>query len=319
MKSINYAISLAITLIHSPLVLADPAVNNPQMNDILAQIQARAAQKIEAANAAAPKSPTATPLRQRQGPHLHTPSIEERMNALMEKQRATATAAASQPIPPFLMRADGRPLGSATFPPTQQHGKAASIKEIRGCIKIADKCDDVPQFKIYFEGMETSSNDEGFFSFPVDGPTIEKYGIIICNKIKHSFGRHNTVDSFGLIPDMNYKYYKFSRNAEGSGSWQQQEPDLRQKTLRIPRNSIVIALNPAYFDHLETSWPGNFGPDTLKLPRIVLKAGHEKKIARKAMKSLLHGLDMSPFHTTVKHSIKEVGDCKAELMLDRAT
>jgi hypothetical protein len=239
------------------------------------------------------------------------------MNMLMEKQRATAAAGASQPIPPFLIRADGRPLGSGNFTDRQQRG--TPIKEIKGCIKIDQKSDDVPQFKIYFEGMETTSNDEGFFSFPVEGTAIKKYGIIICNKIKHSFGRHNTVDSFGLIPDMNYKYYKFCHNAEGGGSWTQQEPNLGQKNLRIPHNTVVIALNPAYFDRLDTSWPGNFGSETLKLPRIILKAGHEKKIERKAMKSLLYGLDMSPFHTTVKHTIKEIGDGKAELLLDRAT
>lgn len=317
MKLINLTLSLATALFFSTLITAADPTENPQMSAILAQIQARAAKQIAENKAKSPQSTTAAPLRQ--GVHVRTPSIEDRMNMLMEKQRATAAATASQPIPPFLMRADGRPLGSGVFTHSQRQGTASPIKEIKGCIKIDQQSDDVPQFKIYFEGMETSSNDEGFFSFPVDGSVIEKYGIIICNKIKHTFGRHNTVDSFGLIPDMNYKYYRFSRNTDGGGTWTQQEPDLRQKNLRIPRNAVVIALNPAYFDHLDTSWPGDFGSGTLKLPRIVLKAGHEKKIERKAIKSLLYGLDMSPFHTTVKHTIKEVGDCKAELLLDRAT
>ena len=117
---------------------------------------------------------------------------------------------------------------------------------------------------------------------------------------------------------MNYKYYKFAHNVDGCETWTKQEPDLRQKNLRIPRNTVVIALNPAYFDRLDTSWSGNFGSKTIKLPRIILKAGYGKKIERKAMKSLLYGLDMSPFHTTVKHAVKEVGDGKAELMVDWA-
>ena len=315
MKSINYGLSLPIILLYSTLITAAEPVVNPQMNAILAQIQAQAAKKIESNKAAANKTQAGTPLRQ--GVHVQIPSVEDRINMLIEKQRATAKATTSQPIPPFLMRADGRPLGSEKF----VHKKSTSslIKEIRGCIKIDHQADYVPQFKIYFEGMETASNDEGFFSFPIDSTAVEKYGIIICNKIKHSFGRHNTVDSFGLIPDMNYKYYRFQRNTDGNGIWTQQEPDLRQKNLQIPRNVVVIALNPAYFDHLETSWPGDFGSGTLKLPRIVLKAGHKKKIERKAMKSLLYGLDMSPFHTTVKHTVKEVGDYKAELSLDHAT
>lgn len=315
MKSIIHILSLGITLFYSSLIISAAPIN-PPINEVLAKIQAMAAKKVAPQSSSTPQPRQPAPLRQ--SAHVRTPSVEDRMNMLMEKQQAAATAARSQPIPPFLMRADGRPLGSGNFIHRQETENSPKFKEIKGCIKIDQKSDDVPQFKVYFEGMETTSNDEGFFSFPIDGQAIEKYGIIICNKIKHSFGRHNTVDSFGLIPDMNYKYYKFTHNSIGGGTWKQQEPDLQRKNLQIPRNTIVIALNPAYFERLETTWPGNFSADTLKLPRIILKAGHEKKIERKAIKSLLYGLDMSPFHTTVKHTCKEIGDGKAELMVDWA-
>lgn len=315
MQSVVHTLSLLVTIFYSSIIIpAAPA--NPPINEVLAKIQALAAKKVSPQNSSPLQPRQSAPLRQ--SVHVRAPSLEDRMKMIIEKQRAASTAATSQPIPPFLMREDGRPLGSERFTHKQTTSNNPQFKEIKGCIKIDQQCDSVPQFKVYFEGMETTTNDEGFFSFPIEKQAIEKYGVIICNKIKYSFGRHNTVDSFDLIPDMNYKYYKFTQNADGGGTWTQQEPDLHRNNLHIPRNTIVIALNPAYFERLETTWPGSFNADTLKLPRIILKAGHEKKIARKAIKSLLYGLDMSPFHTTVKHSCKEIGDGKAELMVDWA-
>lgn len=294
----------------------------PRLDAILAAVQARAAKQMEntrqAGTVAVPNDvgPRSGEQILRQGAHVQQPSIDDRINALLDKRRSEA----SQPVPSFLMRADGRPLGAGSFsdrasfsgkPLFGQNNK--QIREIMGCLKIDHDSNDVPQFKVYFEGMETTNNNEGFFKFPVDNGNIEKYAIIICNKIKHVFGRHNTVDSFGLIPDMNYKYFRFKRNADGSQGWVQQERDLRKQNLQIPSNAIVVTINPAYFDHLETEWPGNFGSNTLKLPRIVFKSGHRAKLERKAIKSLLHGLDMSPFHTNVQHVSKEIGDGKGEV------
>lgn len=312
-------LSLMLSLLSKGVFAADEDPKPlPRLDAILAAVQERAARQLEARRAQqaqesqAPQQPQAAasgqPLGLRQGTHLQEPSLEDRMNMLLEKRRSEA----SRPILPFVMRADGRPLGAEAFGPKSMIG-GAQVRELRGSLKIDHDSEDLPEFKMYFEGMETTNNAEGFFKFPVEGDSLEKYAIIICNKIQHSFGKHNTVDSFGLIPDMNYKYFRFKRNPDGSGSWVQKEKDLRKKNLRIPSNAIVLTLNPMYFDRLENNWPGEFGNGVLKLPRIVLKAGHRAKLERKAVKSLLWGLDMSPFHANVKYASREVGDGKGEV------
>lgn len=216
-----------------------------------------------------------------------------------------------KPIQSFHIRANG----SLPMTRSLSGGDNQGIREIMGCLKIDGDHDDVPQFRIYYEGMETVNNDEGFFKFPVDQGSIDKYSLIICNKIQHTFGRNNTVDSFGLIPDMNYKLFRFDRKKDGSSGWVQQERNLNKKKLRVPKNAVVVTVNPAYFDRLELEWPGKAAPHMLKLPRIVFKANHREKLERKAIKSLLHGLDMSPFHTNVKQVSKEIGDGKGEVLV----
>ncbi len=293
-----------------------------RVEEMLAKVQARAAMQMESSRSM-PK-PTQNPLEALIGSQenglrgrdvrVHEPTMEDRANDVLEQRHADGPLV-TQPVPSFVMRADGQPLGLGRFNQSFSEGSKL-VQEIRGCIKVDHDEEDVPQFKVYFEGMETTNNSDGFFSFPVDGASIDKYAIIICNKIKHTFGRHNTVDAFGLIPNMNYKYYRFSRNHNGSGKWAQHEKDLRKKNLQIPRNTIVVTINPAYFSRIEETWPGDFGSGVLKLPRIVFKEGKRVKLERKSIKSLLYGLDMSPFHTNVKHASKDIGNGKGEILVD---
>ncbi len=312
---IRSILGLALALAVTPLFAVDVDPKPlPKLDAILAAVQARAAKRMEESRAeglaARPSNEAgkSVDVSLRQGAHVQESTLHDRIDTMLENRRTQAP----ESIPSFVMRADGRPLGGVFSKGSQGLG-SKQLCEMVGCIKIDHDSEDVPQFKVYFEGMETTNNDEGFFKFPVDCGNIEKYAIIICNKIKHTFGGHNTVDSFGLIPDMNYRYFYFKRNKDGSSGWTQQEKDLRRRNLRIPRNAIVITVNPVYFDRLETTWPGDYGSSTLKLPRIVFKAGHRAKLERKAIKSLLHGLDMSPFHTDVKHVSREIGDGKGEV------
>jgi hypothetical protein len=323
-----FVIGIGVCMAEDPI----PNRMSPRLESLLASVQSRAAKQIEAqrqqAASASPVEVAAAslatgsasgqsePLRTR-NVHVHAPTVDDRVNDMLE-HRQPDVAKVPQPVPQFLIRADGRPIGSGTFK-SYGHAAGPQVRELRGALKIDRDREDVPQFKIYFEGMETTNNDEGFYSFPIESANIQKYAIIICNKIKHSFGRHNTVEGFGLIPDMNYKYFRYKRNADGSGKWVQREKDLRKKNLQIPSNAIVLTINPAYFDRLDESWPGNFGSGVLKLPRIVLKEDKRSKIERKSVKSLLYGLDMSPFHTNVQHASKEIGDGKGEVLVDNAT
>lgn len=298
----------------------------PRLEDVLASVQERVARQLEARKAqeAAALSTEGNSARQQESPvnsnlglkqaeHVKTASLEERIDRLLAAKKNQNTV--SSPVSELMTQARTRVQAAGMQSQGQVFNKS---KEVQGSLKIDGDVDDVPQFKIYFDGMETTNNAEGFFKFPTEPDVMQNYGIIICNKIKHTFGRHNTVDSFGLIPDMNYKYFRYKKQADGRTEWVLQEKDLTKKSLQVPQNTIVFTINPAYFDHLETEWPGKFGSDVVKLPRIVLKAGHRKKIARKAMKSLLWGLDMSPFHTPVKHVSKDIENGRGEASVDFA-
>jgi hypothetical protein len=292
-----------------------------RVEEMLAKVQARAAMQMESNRLQS--KPTQNPLAALITPQndalrggdvrVHQSTMDNLANDVLG-QRHTQGPFVTQPITSFVMRSDGQSLESSSF--NRSFGQASKlVQEIRGCIKIDRDEEDVPPFKVYFEGMETTNNSDGFFSFPVEKANIDKYAIIICNKIKYTFSRHNTVDVFGLIADMNYRYYRFRRNHDGSGKWVQCEKDLRKKNLQIPHNAIVVTLNPAYFERIEETWPGDFGSGVLKLPRIVFKEGKRAKLERKSVKSLLYGLDMSPFHTNVKHASKDIENGKGEILV----
>ncbi len=173
--------------------------------------------------------------------------------------------------------------------------------EIRGCIKVQGLVDKVPGFRVLFQGKEEISNDEGFFSFPIEEQRIEKYSLIICKVIKQNFDKVNTIKNDSVIPDKNYLYYTFKRQGfYRGGTWHQKEKRLNKKNFIVPSHSVVILIDPKYVDHVEP-WTVELPNNVIKLPMIVLKKTVDRSsLMRMSAKSVLYSLDAAVFHEPVK-------------------
>lgn len=185
-------------------------------------------------------------------------------------------------------------------PPTSTAPVNPGPLMFKGCFTIKGNQEKIPSFRIYFEGKEIKSDEEGFFSIPVDEDRIDKFKIIMSKTLHQNFDQHNTIKNFNLVPEKNYLCYSFKKRGPFNNSWAQREKNLAKKQFVIPKNSIVILLDPKYVDHLEP-WNINLTHNFIKLPKIVLKKEvKNKSIERAAAKSLLNALDTSPFHEEVR-------------------
>ena len=70
----------------------------------------------------------------------------------------------------------------------------------------------IPPFKVYFEGIETVSNAEGFFTIPLDNkPKSDTYSLLICKNFKPKFDTINTIKHLTIKPKK-YKFYTFEKS-----------------------------------------------------------------------------------------------------------
>jgi hypothetical protein len=191
---------------------------------------------------------------------------------------------------------------------------------IMGFLKAPDILEETPSFRIFFEGQATTSNNEGFFSIPVE-ERYETLYLLICNRFHHSFDKTNTIKGLAIKTNKYYKCFKIFKNTE-TQEWDFSQIMLKQASqassnedeqeYELPRHCIIVLLNPAYVDHLEP-WKIELPSTTYKLPKIVLKdnvipeeqLNEEEKqkgkgtLARAARKSKLYACDAGVFHREI--------------------
>lgn len=185
------------------------------------------------------------------------------------------------------------------FEPVESAGHQGVSK---GVLQAKSTIEDLPAFRIYFDGKVAISDDNGFYSFPVDDLDMTKYRLVITRRLQHVFNKGNTLDAFRLIPEKNYACYTFKKLGR-YGSWVKMEKRLNHKRFILPKRSIVVLINPKYVARVE-EWNAELSKNVLKLPKIVLKSSvSEKELRRVAAKSVLY-LEDAVFHEKVgRHSV----------------
>jgi hypothetical protein len=172
----------------------------------------------------------------------------------------------------------------------------------KGVIKAKSTVEDLPGFRIYFNGNVAMSDDSGFYAFPVEDTDLSKYRLVVTRRLEHIFDKQNTINNFKVIPDKDYICYTFKKFGR-YGSWVKKTKQLDHKKFVLPKNSIVLLLNPKYVDVVE-EWDMELRKNVIKMPQIVLKADiHEDDLKRAAAKSLLC-LEDTAFHEKVGRTNK---------------
>lgn len=187
------------------------------------------------------------------------------------------------------------------------------IPEMRGCLKIDGYDEKIPEFRICFNGKEVVSNNEGFYSIPIESTDMETFSLVMCRTFKQHLDKTNTIKNITIKPHKDYKCYTFKKNPH-SNAWTEEETTIQDKNFVLPQNSIVVLIPPKYIDHLE-AW--NIKPlvNCIKLPTIVLKKEFVgKALERTSAKSLLYSLDKTVFHEPVKE-IRKVDQANPKVCL----
>jgi hypothetical protein len=183
---------------------------------------------------------------------------------------------------------------------------ADSRLEIRGHICVNENSGDtIPDIKILFNGMETLSNQEGFYSFPLDEEP-KKFRLILSNYLKNSFRGPNTIEDFRISPDRSYKYFSLTNTRSPEGCILSiKEKTMDSKNFVVPKNTVVVMIDPKYVEKIEP-WNAKLSENCIRLPKIFLKSEmkNNKKLQRAAAKSILNSLDIRPFHANVKEQKK---------------
>jgi len=78
-------------------------------------------------------------------------------------------------------------------------------KMLKGCI-VSNQLSTVPHFKVYYQGIQTISNDDGFFTIPVE-KTTENYSLLICKDFKPTFNAINTVKNLTFNTKKSHKFF----------------------------------------------------------------------------------------------------------------
>ncbi|MCB9493269.1 MAG: hypothetical protein H6679_03270 [Epsilonproteobacteria bacterium] len=188
---------------------------------------------------------------------------------------------------------------------TSSKDKQATLK---GCINVSDPTQKAPPFKVYFAGKEVNSDEEGFYSFPLNGEEIpEKIGFVITKAVDFVSDK-NTVEYLQLLPEKRYRYFSLKKHGRKKFAvWSSKEKNLEKKEYTIPEQSVIVMIDPKHVAKVE-DWELDASTDIIKLPVIHLTKHETEELRRLSAKSLLYALDSKPFHETIKEEKKNSSD-----------
>ena len=186
---------------------------------------------------------------------------------------------------------------------------------IKGSIEINDNEDEVPEFRIYFNGMETLNNREGFYSFPLED-SMEEYSLILTKNVNWRVEKNNTLKELRIKNSKDYRCFSLRRTGTDNSLWSWEESLVKADNFVVPYKSILLFVSPRCLDKLST-WKVKLSEKFVPIPRIILKGEYRSWIDRQAKKSLLYSLDLKPFHERIREEHKDIPGKAGEMVLMR--
>ena len=107
---------------------------------------------------------------------------------------------------------------------------------IKGAI-VSNDLDEIPRFKVYYNGIRATNDEEGFFTIPVEEKKQDSYHILICKDFEPRFDSVNTVKELGVVMNKPNRFFNVKRSNINSV---QKKLDLCQKNLKT--NNIKLQL-----------------------------------------------------------------------------
>jgi len=76
---------------------------------------------------------------------------------------------------------------------------------------VSDELNKIPQFKIYYQGVQTVTNDDGFFTISIETETVNSLSLLICKDFDPQFESINTIKNLTIDPKKSYLFYSLTK------------------------------------------------------------------------------------------------------------
>ncbi|MCK4517172.1 hypothetical protein KAT92_00210 [Candidatus Babeliales bacterium] len=114
---------------------------------------------------------------------------------------------------------------------TTLHGQNAP-RMLKGAI-ASSQIDLLPSFKIYYQGIQVESNDDGFFTIPLETEQNNNLSLIVCKDFIPNFDSINTIKHLTIQQNKSYKFFTFSRATL---------PTLKSKIEQLEQNKKPVSM-----------------------------------------------------------------------------
>lgn len=188
----------------------------------------------------------------------------------------------------------------------------AANLQLKGFLQAPETRNDVPPFRIFFAGRQTTNDKEGLFTFPLE-QKLDEYYLLVCGRFHHNFEKTNTVKDLGIHPGKHHRFfrmYKTMNPETAKMEWAFVEKKFEDDKFVTPHNTVILMLNPAYLDKV-VPWTIGLPTNYTQLPKLVLRDNirtdldtNQKRVGkgtldRASRKSLTYTLNHVPFHKGV--------------------
>ncbi|HBS48282.1 TPA: hypothetical protein DEO28_04320 [Candidatus Dependentiae bacterium] len=188
------------------------------------------------------------------------------------------------------------------------------LVQLKGFITTNKETKKMPQFSVYYAGVQTVSDEAGVFTLVVSRYQIANLALLVCKDFKPRFQKSvvkiesdckckkikkdsNTVLGQFIDRKKPYVYLVQTANMWGQPCWQFQ----KLLTDKIPDNCVIIRMNPKIISSVE-NWQGPFSNKFQRFVKITLKSTvTDQKTSKSEYKSLLGtAIDVKKFYEPTK-------------------
>jgi len=180
--------------------------------------------------------------------------------------------------------------------------------QLKGCISVNTDLKRLPEFRIFFEGVQVKNDEDGFFPLAATQSQIDNTSILICENFKPRFQKNdkkgsNTIDAQCLISGVKYRYFARSVDENEKEVWEEEALE----NYEIPDDCVIVVMNPSLVESVE-DWDISLPAGIKKLAKINLKSdATEKELFESSSKSLLGvSIDVRNFYGAVTETTKKV-------------
>lgn len=170
---------------------------------------------------------------------------------------------------------------------------------------------DLPPITVYWNGLETVTDENGIFRLPLDDDDFEQdrlrdLSLLVCKRFVPVHDNAQTIRTLEFDKTEKAAWYDLVREQDQETkkwSWQINRKEIDPTHAHIPENCIVVCVSSKHVLRVEDT--GLYAKREIFLPRIVVSAA---AAGRQALKGVFNSIANRQCHKRVHSSVVQEGD-----------